>query len=431
MKHPFQNLDETTRRAFLESVAKSAFGVTILPSADALFGARASATLSAPARRAEHVIYLMMNGAMSHIDSFDPKPESDSGGETQAIQTSVSGVRIGEHMPKLAKLMDQVALIRSMTTETGAHEQGRYLMRTSYKMIGSIRHPFIGAWLTHFEGKLNRDLPGSVLVGTANRHPAQGFLSAEVAPAPVASANTGLQNTKPPKYLDERNFDKRRRLISRFEAGFSRKYPTTEVNAYADYYSEAVRLLKSADLVAFDIKKEEESVRQTYGANRTGQGCLLARRLIEHKVRCVEVEIGGWDNHRDIYDTFPTRAAELDTAIAALLNDLKEKGLLGKTLVVLTTEFGRTPKINANAGRDHHPGAFSSLLAGAGIQGGSVIGLTDKDGRAVEDGHCLPADFNATIAQACGLPLNEEVYSPSNRPFKVAHDGNPLMQLFS
>ena len=424
-------IDEATRRSFLERVARAAFGVSILPFADDLFAAGPAGVVSAPTRRAEHVIYLFMNGAMSHIDSFDPKPGTDEGGETAAIQTSVPGVQIGEYLPRLAQMMNRVAVIRSMTTETGAHRQGCYVMRTSYKLIGSIRHPFLGAWLTHFSGKLNRNLPGSVLVGGANRHPAQGFLSAEVAPAPVASAAAGLQNTKPPKYLDERNFEKRRRLIARFESGFRSRYPTTEVQAYADYYTEAVRLLKSPDLEAFDISKEDEKTKEAYGSGRIGNGCLLARRLIEKKVRFVEVEVGGWDNHRDIYDGFADRAGELDVAMTTLMTDLRQRGLLDTTLIVLGTEFGRTPKINANAGRDHHPGCFSMMLAGAGIRGGQVIGKTDEIGKSVEDESCYPADINATIAYACGLPLDKDVISPSGRPFRIANDGAPLMSLFS
>ena len=432
MRNSISRLDETSRRTFLESMARSAFGLSILPVSEALFARAAHASTAglAPTVKAEHVVYLFMNGAMSHIDTFDPKPGTESGGETTAIQTSVSGISIGEHLPRLAEKMNQIAVIRSMTTETGAHEQGQYLMRTSYKMIGSIRHPFMGAWLTHFEGKKNKDLPGSVIVGGANRHPGQGYLSAEVAPAPVGNPASGLQNVKPPKYLDEKNFDKRRRLITQFESGFKRKFPTTEVQAYSDYYNEAVRLLKSPDLEAFDINKEEASMRETYGNNRVGQGCLLARRLIEKGVRFIEIEHGGWDNHNNIYDTFNTRAGELDTAIASLMDDLQQRGLLSKTLIVLATEFGRTPKINQNAGRDHHPGCFSSMIAGAGIKGGQVVGQTDSEGKGVEDGHCYPQDLNATIAYGCGLPIEKVIMSPSQRPFKIANEGTPLKSLF-
>lgn len=428
MKNSIRQLDDVNRRSFLESMAKAAFGVSILPMADELFGSSAVAAMAA-ANKAEHVVYLYMNGGMSHIDTFDPKPGQESGGETKAIKTSVAGVQIAEHLPRLAEKMNQLAIIRSMTTETGAHEQGRYLMKTSYKLIGSIRHPFMGAWLTHFEGRRNRDLPGSVLIGSSSQHPAQGYLPATVAPAPVANPATGLQNTKSPGYLDERNFEKRRRLISQFESGFKQKYLNTEVKAYSDYYTEAVRLLKSPDLEAFDINKEDASVKESYGQNRVGQGCLLARRLIEKGVRFVEIEHGGWDNHVDLYESFPDRAGEVDTAIATLMEDLQQRGLLSKTLIVMTTEFGRTPKINQNAGRDHHPGCFSTLLAGAGIKGGQVVGSTDKIGKSVEDGHCYPQDLNATIALACGLPIDQEIIAPNGRPFKIAHEGTPLKSL--
>ena len=431
MRNSIKSLDQTSRRSFVETIARSAFGVSILPISESLFGSAAQAASPLAAiNKAEHVVYLMMNGAMSHIDTFDPKPGKDEGGETKAIQTSVAGVKIGEHLPELASRMDQLAVIRSMTTETGAHEQGRYLMRTSYKMIGTIRHPFLGSWLTHFEGKQNKDLPGSVVIGGGSTHPGQGYLPASVAPAPVANPATGLQNTKPPKYLDEKNFEKRRRLIGQFEAGFKKKYLNTDVQAYSEYYSEAVRLLKSPDLEAFDISKEDQAMKDKYGANRIGQGCLLARRLVEKGVRFVEIEHGGWDNHNDIYESFNSRAGQLDTAIAALMDDLKDRGLLSKTLIVLSTEFGRSPKINANAGRDHHPGCFSAMITGAGIKGGQVIGKTDEIGKSVEEDHCYPYDLNATIAYGCGLPYTQEYQASNGRPFKIAHDGAPLKQLF-
>lgn len=428
MRSLLRKADEHTRRDLLTSIARTALGVSIVPFANDMMNSVALAGQAAAAGKAQHVIYLFMNGAMSHIDTFDPKPGTDAGGETTAISTSVPGVSIGNHLPLLAKQMNRLAVIRSMTTETGAHEQGVYLMRTSFKMIGTIRHPFLGSWLTHVAGKVNKDLPGCVVIGAANRHPGQGYLSAETAPAPVGDAKVGLQNTQSPKYLKEDDFKTRQRLISKFDAAFKTKYASTEVEAYVDYYREAVRLLKSPDLVAFDISKEDEKIRTAYGEHRIGQGCLLARRLVEKKVRFIEVEFGTWDNHNDIY--IPTnlieKTAQLDQAVTALLDDLQAKGLLSTTLVVLATEFGRTPTINQNAGRDHHPGAFSCLLAGAGIKGGQIIGRTDSTGRSVEDGHCLPQDLNATIATVCGLPLDKEFQSSSGRPFHIADQGKPV-----
>ena len=341
MRSLLRRADEHTRRDVLTSIARTALGVSIVPFANDMMNSVALAGQAAAAGKAQHVIYLFMNGAMSHIDTFDPKPGTDAGGETTAISTSVPGLSIGNHLPLLAKQMNRLAVIRSMTTETGAHEQGVYLMRTSFKMIGTIRHPFLGSWLTHVAGKVNKDLPGCVVVGAANRHPGQGYLSAENAPAPVGDPKVGLQNTQSPKYLKEDDFKTRQRLISKFDSAFKSRYQSTEVEAYVDYYREAVRLLKSPDLVAFDISKEDEKVRTAYGEHRIGQGCLLARRLVEKKVRFIEVEFGSWDNHNDIYS--PTnlieKTAQLDQAVTALLDDLQAKGLLSTTLVVLARRW--------------------------------------------------------------------------------------------
>ena len=191
-------------------------------------------------------------------------------------------------------------------------------------------------------------------------------------------------------------------------------------------------MLSSDELKAFDLNEEDDKARDAYGRNRLGQGCMLARRLIENNVRCVEVTHGGWDMHRSIYDAeqLPAKTAVLDQALSSLLRDLDDRGLLDETLVVLATEFGRTPHINQNAGRDHHPGVFSCALAGGGIKGGQFYGTSDEDGRLVDEDGVLPGDFNATIASALGLPLDEEFFSPTGRPFKVANDGEAVTKLF-
>ena len=220
------------------------------------------------------------------------------------------------------------------------------------------------------------------------------------------------------------------KLIDTFDSAFQKKFPQRQVDAYNDFYRQATQLMSSEDLKAFDISQESEKVRADYGDDRFGQGCLLARRLVEHNVRFVEVALDGWDHHVDLYERLPEKAAALDQALSALLKDLQSKGLLKETLVVLATEFGRSPKINANGGRDHHPGVFSGLLAGGGIKGGRFFGTSDKDGHSPEEDPVAVADFNATIAHAMGLPLAQEITSPSGRPFKVAHDGVPLVNLF-
>jgi len=411
------------RRAMLGRIARASLGVTVL---DGPTGALQAAERSAPAKGGVNVIYLMMRGAMSHLDTFDPKPGREEQGETKAIQTKTPGVLFGEHLPKLAGLSERLAVIRSMTTETGAHEQGTYVMRTSYPQLNSIRHPSFGSWALHVQGKPSRDLPGYVLVGNGNEHPGCGFLDPAVTPVPVADPDRGLENTVRPRYLSEKNFERRLALADRIDRDFRRTYEGPQIEAYDQMYKDAVRLLGSVDLEAFDISKESEKTRERYGSTQLGQGCLLARRLIEAGVRCVEVEYGGWDMHREIFEELPEKLGPLDHALAALLEDLADRGLLSSTLVVLATEFGRSPRINENAGRDHHPAVFSCVLAGAGVKGGVVHGASDERGHSPEKDAVTVADFNTTIAAACGLPYDKEFVAPNGRPFKIGGGGKPI-----
>lgn len=429
--------EELSRRSILEYGAKAFLGVSMIPTIP-VFAAdvtkekkngKSNATGSGPSK---HVIFLCMSGAMTHIDTFDLKPGKEVQGETKGIQTKVPGMQFGETLPGLAKLANHLAVVRSVSTKTGDHEGGRYLLRTSYKEIASIRHPAMGAWAAKILGKMNPTLPDNVMVNAEARHPGAGFLDPAYTPIPVADPNAGLQNTTQPKYLTEAAFDKRMELINKFDSGFRKKFPQKQVEAYNEYYTQATRLMESEDLKAFDLSKEKDDVRDKYGRDRFGQGCLLARRLVEHNVRYIEVSLDGWDMHTDIYqnDKLPAKGANLDKAVAALITDLKEKGLLDKTLIALGTEFGRSPKINANGGRDHHPGVFSVFFAGGGIKGGRFYGSSDPDGFRPDQDPVSIADFNATIAHALGLPLQKDFISKSGRPFKVANDGKPLLKLF-
>jgi hypothetical protein len=428
-----QSLDDVSRRSFLEYTAASLLGVTVLPGAMALAqeGKKAAAGAGSGPGKAKHVIYLFMSGAMSHLDTFDCRGGRENEADTKPIQTKVSGITLGQWLPELAKQAEQFALVRNLHTETADHDGGRYLMRTSYKEIASIRHPGLGAWIMRLQGvRKNRSLPDNVVISGENRHPGAGFLEPIYTPIPIGDPNAGLQNTKQPEYLTGGTFQKRLELIDRFDANFRRKFPQKQVEAYSEFYKQAEALMGSEDLKAFDLNQEKAEVRDKYGTDRFGQGCLLARRLVENDVKFVEVTFGGWDMHTDIYDKVGNTAGTMDRAVAALLDDLKSKGLLDKTLVVVATEFGRTPKVNQNSGRDHHPGVFSGLLAGGGIKGGQVWGASDDQGHHPEDEGTTVADFNATIAQAMNLPLNEDVFSSSGRPFKVAHNGKPLTKLF-
>ncbi|MFM7186139.1 MAG: DUF1501 domain-containing protein [Planctomycetota bacterium] len=413
--------DRIARRTLLGSAAKAAFGLTLL---DGVPAGRAAA--DEPVPTGANVIYLMMRGAMSHLDTFDPKPGREEQGETRVIATTLPGVSFGEHLPRLAGLADRLTIIRSLTTETGAHEQGTYLLRTSYPELASVRHPSLGSWVVHVLGKRSRDLPGYVLVGNGNEHPGCGFLDPAVTPVPVADPRRGLENIRRPEYLSPANFERRLALADRIDRDFRGHYAGPQIAAYDRMYADAVRLMGSGDLAAFDISREDAPTREKYGTSRLGQGCLLARRLVESGVRCVEVESAGWDMHRDLWDELPEKAGELDAALAALLADLESRGLLASTLVVLGTEFGRSPKINENGGRDHHPAVFSGVLAGAGVKAGLVYGASDAAGRTPDGDAVSVADFNATIAAACGFPWQQEFLAPNGRPFRIGNAGKPI-----
>jgi len=410
-----------SRRDLLGTAARAAFGVGLCPA----FAARLAAT-EAAGKGGVNVIYLMMRGAMSHLDTFDPKPGREEQGETEAIATKTPGIRFGSTLPRLAGMSERLAVIRSMTTETADHQQGTYLMRTAYPQINSIQHPSFGSWLLHAAGPRSRELPGFVLVGNGNEHPGPGFLDPKVTPVPVADPESGLENTVRPAYLSQQNFERRLSLADRIDRDFRLRYAGPQIAAYDQLYKDAVRLLGSVDLEAFDIAREGEKTRERYGLSRVGQGCLLARRLVEAGVRCVEVEFGNWDMHRDIFDELPGHAGQLDAALAGLLDDLDSRGMLGTTLVVLATEFGRSPGINDNAGRDHHPAVFSCLLAGAGIKPGVVHGASDERGHSPDRDAVSVADFNTTIAAACGLPYEKEFEAPNGRPFKIGGGGTPI-----
>ena len=415
-------LDTLSRREVFSHVARATLGVGLLPS----LSRQLEAAVDGKKPQAKNIIYLMMQGAMSHLDTFDPKPGRDEQGETKTISTKTPGVVFGQSLEKLAGLSDRLAVVRSLSTETGAHEQGQYLMRTSYPMINSIRHPAFGAWAVHAMGKISKDLPSYVLVGNGNDHPGAGFLDPSLTPVPVADPLKGLENTKRPRYLSEENFDRRLALADRIDRDFKERYAGRQLDAYNQLYKDAVRLMGSVDLQAFDIAQEKPEVRDRYGDSKIGLGCLLARRLVESGVRCVEVEFGGWDMHRDVFDEMDEKGSQLDRAMGTLIEDLEQRGLLASTLVVLATEFGRTPRINENAGRDHHPGVFSCVLAGAGVQGGAVYGQSDENGFRPEKDAVSVADFNTTIAAACGLPYEKEFHAPNGRPFKIGGGGKPI-----
>jgi hypothetical protein len=320
-----------------------------------------------------------------------------------------------------------------MNSTQGAHEQGSYIMHTSYDMRGTIKHPSLGSWVLRLGGRLHPELPGFVAIDSSPDLTGGGFFGAKYAAAPIGRPDEGLKDCRRDSSVSAEDFERRLSLADKLNRQFHQRYPNADVKAYEELYREAVALMNSKDLDAFDLRKESEATRNLYGAGRFSQGCLLARRLVEHGVRFVEVQLGGWDTHYDNFTGVEGRCREFDQAYAALISDLEKCGKLDETLVVVATEFGRTPeiKVEHQLGRDHHPSAFSCVLAGGGVKGGVRHGESDASGNKVRKDMVTVQDFNATIAHALGLPHDEVLYSPSRRPFQMADKGNPVTSIFA
>lgn len=431
MKQALNKLNPIARRDFMMRTAQAALGVTVMPSLN-LAAAGTTGAGTPGFGKAKNVIFLWMGGGMTHIDTWDPK-DGPTKGPTDPIKANAGSGnmdRLGGTMEKMAKVANKFSIIRSMSSKTGVHDQGTYVMKTGYEPRGTIVHPCIGAWASHFLGRIKGPtLPDSVVVNSGNAFPGAGFFPTTMSPIPISNPETGLQNIKPTTSEDQ--FKKRLSLTDEFDTSFRKKFQSDDVKSYSEFYDETVKLMKSEDLKAFDLSQEPAAVREKFGRNNFGQGALLARRLVQAGVRFVEVQSGGWDMHNTIDTALGTTAATMDSVFAALIEDLVSNGLFESTMIVMGSEFGRTPDINENDGRDHYPLAYSTVFAGGGVKGGFVYGSTDKEGRRVADKQCTPQDFQATIGHAMGLPVDEVVMSPSNRPFTVGDKGVPVLDIFA
>jgi hypothetical protein len=431
MKTELNKLSLNSRREFMMRAAQATLGVTVMPALN--LKAAEAASKSGPGTpgfgKAKNVIFLWMGGGMTHIDTWDPKTGSTKG-PTDPIKGKGQIDYLGGTMENMAKVSDKISIIRSMSSKTGVHEAGTYMMKTGYEPRGTIVHPSMGAWASHFLGRIKGvTLPDSVVVNSGSAYPGSGFFPPAMSPIPISNPETGLQNIRPT--TSENQFKKRIDLMNEFDTAFRKKFQSEDVKAYSEFYDETMKLMKSEDLKAFDLSGESAATREKYGRTQFGSGALLARRLVQSGVRFVEVQTGGWDMHNNIDTALGTTAAGMDKVFAALIEDLAANGLLESTLVCMGSEFGRTPDINENDGRDHYPLAYSTVFAGGGVKGGFVYGSTDKDGRRVADRQVSPQDFQATIGHAMGLPVDEVVMSPSNRPFTVGDKGVPVTDIFA
>lgn len=375
-------------------------------------------------KNAKSVIVLWMQGGPTQFETFDPKPGSD-GCQTGTIQTAVPGIQIADFWPHVAKQMGDIALIRSMTNKEGNHQRATYQLHTGYVPSGTLRHPALGSAIVKEIGRKDFDLPSFVAINGPSQ--GSGFLPAAYGPFRVSDPSQLPANTEIP--VSAERFERRLGLLSRLESPYAKLAARRRVENHKDLYGQAARMVTSPRLATFDIAREPEKLKAEYGDNPFGQGCLLARRLVETGVTYIEVMLTGWDTHNQNKDRVEKLAGQCDRAYARLLSDLKERGKLESTLVLWMGEFGRTPKINPNGGRDHFPRAFSVAVSGCGIKGGQVIGKTNADGTAVADRPVAVNDLFCTLVGALGIAPEKENQSPVGRPIKIVDGGQRIKEL--
>jgi hypothetical protein len=440
----------TTRRDWLRLAAA---GVAAR-SASGWIETLAAAAAAHPARR-RACILLWMYGGPSQLDTFDPKPGHDNGGPFKAISTAVPGVYISEHLPKIAGKMKQLALVRSMTSKEGDHGRATYYLRTGYLPQGQVQHPAIGPLVARELADRASDLPACVSIAPLRfDNPAawtSGFLGHEYAPLIVGDQKIGrpqadyearlkVRDLAGPKEVDRKRGDARLGLLADADAAFLASHPGDSPGSHAVAIEQAVALMRSKGMRAFNVDEEPAPLRDAYGRNTFGHGCLLARRLVERGVPFVEVTLSraegantlGWDTHQQNFEAVKKLSAVLDAGWSTLLEDLKNRGLLDSTLVVWMGEFGRTPRINGLAGRDHFPTAWTTVLGGGGIAGGQVIGRTAEDGMSVEDRPVAVPDFLATVCLALGIDPRKQNSSNVGRPIRIADpNAQPLKEVLA
>ena len=424
MKQLLNSLDTFTRRKFVERCAATSFGLSILPTVP-LTAADSAAQKAAAFGKAKSVIWLMLSGGLSHIDSFDPK-EGKSKGPAKAINTSAD-FQVTDFFPKFATVADRVCLIRSMEAKIGVHAPAQYFMRTAFEKRGTILHPNLGAWGSHYLGRSSDTLPSSVCINRRSDQ-ANGFFPSSYAPLAIGDPTQGINDVKSIGSNSEAK--KRLALLNGLDADFRKNFDDKRVKAYNGFYDDALALMKSKELKAFDLSGESQEQREAYGSNSFGQGCLLARRLVDSGVRFVEVKHDGWDHHKALADEMSETAPVFDQAFTALITDLEQRGMLDSTLVVVATEFGRKPDFSGD-GRSHHPVCFSTVLAGGGTKAGFVHGKSDDVGYYPEDDAVSVGAFHASIAYAAGMDIEKQATSPSGRPMTVGDGEPPILELFT
>ncbi|HCS51171.1 DUF1501 domain-containing protein [Rubinisphaera sp.] len=439
-----RNCQGISRRDCLQLGVKTALGIGFadllklqLQAADSPKGLKA---------KAKSCILVWLDGGPTHYETFDPKPEApvEIRGEYHTIDTKVPGVQFSEHLKKLAGISDKFSVIRSIRHNQGNHGAGNHYMMTGAPPRIPVGcgafvsfHPSLGSATAHARGHQN-GLPSYFSMPSMTRSGGPSFLGAQYAPFVVPSDPNSksfrVRDVALPAGLDDLRFGNRqdlRNLVDQLPR-YAEKSVGDPALALDEFYSQSYDLMSSAAAQqAFDIGLEDESVRSRYGRHSFGQRALLARRLVEAGVPFVTLNEGGWDHHRDLFKTCKTRLPTLDATIATLIEDLEERGLLEETLVVVLGEFGRTPKINKDGGRDHWSNAMSVLMAGAGTPGGTVVGATDRQGYSASERVLSPENFVSTVYSKLGIDPNQILYTPLGRPTHLVSDAESISELMT
>ena len=387
---------------------------------------------------AKSVIFIFLPGGMAHQESFDPKPYAplEYRGPLNSIETSLPGVRFSEVFPQMAKIANKTVICRSMTHGEAAHERGTHNMFTGYRPSPALQYPSMGSVVAHEFGP-RKNLPPYVLIpNLPTPYAGTGYLSSSYAGFSLGAdpANDGfrVQDLALPGGVDDGRFGRRQKLLDVVNNHFKTREKSDSMDAVDTFYQRAYGLISSQEARdAFDISKEDAAVRDAYGRNQAGSRMLLARRLVEAGVRFVTLTYGGWDHHDNIAGGMKGQCPPLDQALATLINDLDSRGLLDSTLVCLASEFGRTPKINGTAGRDHWPKVFNILMAGGGLKRGLAWGTSDATASEPDQDPLTVEDWATTVYHMLGIVADKELMAPGNRPIEIVDGGKVLKDLLA
>ena len=418
----FQTPKGMNRRHFMSHLA----GASAMAASAYSLTRTVEANAAQMVKKQKAAILLWMGGGPSSIDIWDLKPGSSNGGPFKPISTN-GDMEICEHMPLMAQQMDKMSLVRSMSTREADHTRGRYYMHTGFTPNPNITHPSYGSVVAHelAAERPDLDIPAFVSVGGASEGP--GFLGMAYAPFSVDS-NGRVQNLD--MGIPVNRMNQRTLALQMMEEKFIKQNRGAAALEHAKVIDKTLALMTSKQMEAFRVEKESAKVRERYGENGFGRGCLLARRLVEGGVPFVEVNLGGWDNHQNIFDTLQNqKLPQLDQGMSALMEDLAARGMLESTAVIWMGEFGRTPRINGNTGRDHWARSWTVGVGGAGLKPGIAIGKTNEDGTKVEGSSYTSQDLMATVCQALDIDLKKEFMSGNGRPMKIANGGKIIKEL--